>query len=381
MPIFKISPELKQEFRQQRKTIFGNKRYWFHIAIWATVLLIAIMQNGDFQKGLKIGIRSSNKDIVFNPVATSVSLLLSGVTAALMVYLFLLYIIPLARHRKQKRILWLGLMINGGLWLLALFIAGVIAGYSISPSTVKGVPSIVINASVVATVSAMIPAYFFAIYYFVDLYDQQKNLNRYQQVFTDKLQAETNFLKTQINPHFLFNTLNNIYSLSLRQSDDAPVIARQLKELSQYMLYDCTQEMVPLAGEVTFLHNYVSLEQLRNKQEDIEIRLEVKGETGGKQIAPLLLVNFIENAFKHGVKSGIDRAFVQINLFIMDQTLSMEVTNSRPPAVPSDLSVKHSGGIGIKNVRRRLEILYPGRHRLKINQSKQQYTVHLNIEL
>ncbi len=141
-------------------------------------------------------------------------------------------------------------------------------------------------------------------------------------------------MKTQINPHFLFNTLNNIYSLALRQSDDAPVIARQLKELSQYMLYDCTRDMVPLSGEVTFLNNYVSLEQLRNKQEDIDIRLDIKGETEGKQIAPLLLVNFIENAFKHGVKSGIDRAFVQINPFIMDDLLSMEVTNSRPRLRP-----------------------------------------------
>jgi two-component system LytT family sensor kinase len=378
--IFKISPELKQEFRQQRKIIFGNKRYWFHIAIWVAVTIVAVIQNGDFQKGFKIGVKMSNKNLRFDPMVMGVSLLMASITAAVMVYLFLLFIIPLARHRKQKRVLWLGLFTNGLMWLFTLFIAGVLVG-SEALSKNNFTPNMIISVSVVATVSVIIPAYFFAIYYFVDLYDQQRNLNRYQQVFTDKLQAETNFLKTQINPHFLFNTLNNIYSLSLRQSDDAPVIARQLKELSQYMLYDCTQDMVPLSGEVTFLNNYVSLEQLRNKQEDIDISLDVKGDTQGKEIAPLLLVNFIENAFKHGVKSGIDHAFVQINLLIMDQVLSMEVTNSRPPAPAQDLSVKQSGGIGIKNVRRRLEILYPGRHRLKINQSKQQYSVHLNIEL
>lgn len=378
MRIFKISQALKQELRQQRKIVFGKHRYWFHIALWVTIFIIAVVQNTDFERGIRIGIETGEKKVSYDPLNSGFSLLLSGITAAVMVYGFLLFMLPLARYRKQKRFLWVGLFINGGLWLFTLFLAGVISGFT---TTGTNVPSVAISVSVVATVTAMIPAYFFALYYFIDLYDQQKNLTRFQQVFTDKLQAETAFLKTQINPHFLFNTLNNIYSLALRQSDDAPVIARQLKELSQYMLYDCTQDMVPLSGEVTFLHNYISLEQLRNKQDDIDIQLEVRGDTEGRQIAPLLLVNFIENAFKHGVKSGIDRAFVHINLLIMDRVLSMEVTNSRPPAPARDLAVKEAGGIGIKNVRRRLELLYPGKHRLKINQSKQRYSVHLNIEL
>src|SRR5215217_6060899 len=131
----------------------------------------------------------------------------------------------------------------------------------------------------------MLTANFFSFYYFIDLYDQQKGLNRYQQVFTDKLQAETNFLKTQINPHFLFNTLNNIYSLTLSKSDDAPRITEQLKELISYMVNDCALDMVPLSGEINFLRNYIALEQLRNRQDNTIIELEIKGNTGGREIA------------------------------------------------------------------------------------------------
>ncbi len=381
MRIFRISDAFKQELRQQRKTIFGNKRYWFHIVLWIIVLFFTVGQNKEFQKGLKIGLKVAEKGVNLNPVALTTTIVLASSVAALMVYGLLLFVIPLARVRRQKRVLWLGLIANGILFVLTMAIVGVIAGYAAysGKSTSSGV---MINMSIMATISVIIPAYFFAFYYFIDLYDQQRNLARFQEVFTDKLAAETNFLKTQINPHFLFNTLNNIYSLALRRSDDAPVIARQLKELTQYMLHDCMQDMVPLDGEVNFLNNYVSLEQLRNKQDDVDIQLRVEGNTAGKEIAPLLLVNFIENAFKHGVKSGISHAFVKISLLIMDETLSMEITNSRPPAQETKgLAVKEAGGIGIRNVRRRLEILYPGRHRLRINQSKQEYAVHLNIEL
>ncbi|PSK88866.1 sensor histidine kinase [Taibaiella chishuiensis] len=381
MRIFRISEAFKQELRQQRKTIFGNKRYWFHIVLWVLVLFFALIQNQDFQKGLRIGMKVNNKRVALDPVSITTTLTLAAITAALMVYGLLLFVIPLARVRRQKRVLWLGLIANGVLFVVTMGVVGIIAGYTAqrNQETASG---IMVNLSIMATVSVIIPAYFFAFYYFIDLYDQQRNLTRFQQVFTDKLQAETNFLKTQINPHFLFNTLNNIYSLALRQSDDAPVIARQLKELTQYMLHDCMQDMVPLAGEVNFLKNYVSLEQLRNKQDDVDIQLHVDGDTGDKEIAPLLLVNFIENAFKHGVKSGISHAFVKISLLIMDETLSMEITNSRPSVQETPgLAVKEAGGIGIRNVRRRLEILYPGRHRLRINQSRQEYTVHLNIEL
>ncbi len=374
MRLFKISTALRSELRLQRQTIFGNRRYWFHIAIWICITFVFIIGK-DFTKGLHDGL-INGKSIEQIPIFYGI-IFGSGI-AAIMVYFFLMLVIPYARHKRRKTFLWLGLMSNIGFWILTLILVGILSG-AINPIDSDKSKGYLVGIS--ASLSAIISAYFFSLYYFIDLYDQQKYLNNYQQVFTDKLHAETNFLKTQINPHFLFNTLNNIYSLSLKQSDNAVVITQQLKDLIQYMVNDCSKETVPLAGEIEFLKNYVALEQLRNKQENIDIELNIKGSAEGKEIAPLLLVNFIENAFKHGVKAGINHAFVRINLYIMSNILSMEIINSKPQTTNSHLSVQHSGGIGIKNVRRRLEILYPKKHKLRINESKEEYAVHLNITL
>ncbi|KAK6025901.1 hypothetical protein OSTOST_08183 [Ostertagia ostertagi] len=141
--------------------------------------------------------------------------------------------------------------------------------------------------------------------------------------------------------------------------------------------------MVPLDGEIRFLENYVSLEKLRNKQDHTSIELDVKGDTAGKEIAPLLLVNFIENAFKHGVKAGIGQSFVRIRLYVMDKVLAMEVSNSKPDLIGEGKAPEgqKSSGIGIRNVKRRLELLYPNRYKLRINQSENEFNVHLNLQL
>ena len=384
MRIFRIRKELKDEFRLQRKIVFGNKRYWFHIAAWLMVgvLLIYTDNTADFTDGIKTGfVRIKTGEKV--SINTSVLLYSIGagvLLAALMTYFFLLWVIPLARYRRQKRVLWLGLLLNIFIYLVVIIVLGIIAGYT-SVGNDKEDARMFIGLGIVAIMSAIFCSYFFSIYYFIDLYDQQKELNRYQKVFADKLQAESNFLKTQINPHFLFNTLNNIYSLTLTKSGNAAQMTRRLKELLEYMLYDCVKDMVSLEGELAFLRNYVALEQLRNKQEHTDIRFNITGKPGALSIAPLLLINFIENAFKHGVKAGIEKAYVHINLYIMDNLLSVDIANSRPVPADKELAVTEAGGIGIRNVCRRLEILYPGTHKLRIVETKTDYTIHLNIEL
>lgn len=375
---------LKQELKLQRRIIFGNKRYWFHIVLWLLAFLYLVVALGDISKGFLTGAKFTSKEMGNLDMGIISAGLISGcLVAAIVVYSFLLLAIPFARYKMQKRYLWLALLANGILWLAVVIGVAAIIGYVQGFSgQEKGAKNLVLFLGIFGGLSLMLTANFFSFYYFIDLYDQQKGLNRYQQVFTDKLQAETNFLKTQINPHFLFNTLNNIYSLTLSKSDDAPRITAQLKELISYMVNDCALDMVPLSGEVNFLRNYIALEQLRNRQDNTIIELEVKGNTEGREIAPLLLVNFIENAFKHGVKSDTEQSFVKVRLYIMDKVLALEVSNSKPAtAGVKDLEVKHSGGIGIRNVKRRLEILYPNRHRLRINQTHTTYNVYLHINL
>lgn len=315
------------------------------------------------------------------------------------IYSFLLLIIPYSRYLGKSVVIWLGLPVNILLWITVTiclnyllfqfypngfllqqkFIAKAMGNVTGLIETSAGIGY---NFGYFTTSMFTVMWVFFSFYYYMDLYDQQNNLNKYQKVLADKLEAESAFLKTQINPHFLFNTLNNMYSLALQQSDDAPIITSKLKKLLHYMLHDCSQDKVPLAGEIDFLNNYIMLEQIRNKQENIDIKIELNGNAEGKEIAPLLLVNFVENAFKHGVKSGIDKAFVHVRILTMQNSVAMDVTNSKPAKKDtSGMAVKESGGIGIQNVKRRLAILYPKRHKLSISNTDAEYAVHLNLTL
>lgn len=388
MALFNIHPALKQELLQQRRTIFGNKRFIFHIIMWlATLCYLVLSVFGDeFKTGIEVGAKHNQNSAINSTTINEAPFLIiatiSTLVGAVMVYFYLLFVVPFARYKKQRRYLWIGVFINIALWLFVLVIAAVALGMTHDPKSKLDENDITLVLMLSVVFSGIVSGVFFSLYYFLDLYDQQKNLNQYRLVLTEKLEAETNFLKTQINPHFLFNTLNNIYSLTLSQSSDAAFITRQLKSLITYMLQDCTKDMVPLTGEIEFLKNYINLEQLRNKQEQADIQLTIKGEPGNKQIAPLLLINFVENAFKHGVKAGISNAFVKINLLVMDNVLAMEIVNSKPELTDDQpKSVKEDGGIGIQNVSRRLDILYPHRHKLRISESKKEYSVYLSIDL
>ncbi|HEU4609345.1 MAG TPA: sensor histidine kinase [Chitinophagaceae bacterium] len=389
MGIFKISAGLGTAFRQQRRSIFGNKRYWFHIGFW--MLAVMLLGSGyveSFDKGFKVGIGTgSNRqasDVLPAQVPYWYIYVLGTLAASLMVYNYLLFVIPYAKYKRKKRYLWLGLIVNGAIWLILIMSSAMTVGYLYGTGneiTLKNNPLlfIVLISSIFSGIGA---GYFFSVYYFLDLYDQQKHLNAYKKILTEKMQAETNFLKSQINPHFLFNTLNNIYSLTLSRSKDAPLIAGQLKALLSYMLYDCSKESVRLEGEITFLRNYLDLETLRNRNEEVDIRMEVRGDPADKGIAPLLLINFVENAFKHGVKSGIGNAFVHLSLALVGNRLSMEISNSKPEnADDRKMEIKQDGGIGIYNVKRRLAILYPGRHKLRIWETEKEYNVYLTIDL
>lgn len=193
------------------------------------------------------------------------------------------------------------------------------------------------------------------------------------------LQSELNFLKSQINPHFLFNTLNSLYALTLKKSDQAPEIVLKLSEMMRYMLYECNEKTVLLSKEIQYIQNYLDLEKLRHGSK-MEVEFKILGEAGQKRIAPLLLMPFIENSFKHGISSQVAQGFVTIELVVQDSDVYMKVENSKSPSVPR-ISEKKSGGIGLANVRRRLNILYPEAHHLEIIESPITYKVELNITL
>jgi sensor histidine kinase YesM len=202
-----------------------------------------------------------------------------------------------------------------------------------------------------------------------------------QEAQNESMQSELKFLKSQINPHFLFNTLNSLYALTLKKSDKAPDIVIKLSEMMRYMLYECNEPAVPLRKEINYLKNYLDLERLRQK-EGIDISLDVQGEVVNQRIAPLLLIPFLENSFKHGINAAIKGGFVHATLQVAPRSIRFDLENTKGNVLPrSPDATRPSGGIGLVNVRRRLELLYPDRHELTIREKPTTYAIHLTLEL
>lgn len=207
----------------------------------------------------------------------------------------------------------------------------------------------------------------------IDWYEQQRIV---QEITVKKLEAEVSFLRSQINPHFLFNVLNNLYALTLKKSDLAPDVVLKLSAMMEYMLYDSDDSKVLLQKEISSLHNYIELENLRLDNRS-NIRLNITGAVNGQEIAPLLLLPVIENAFKHGVSKQTEHAWMHCKLNIDENTLRLQVENSKPVSSPEN----NKGGIGLKNLKKRLELLYPDRHKLQIQDNENTFLVKLEIEL
>ena len=191
----------------------------------------------------------------------------------------------------------------------------------------------------------------------------------------DKITAELQLLKAQVHPHFLFNTLNNIYSFSLESSPKTPGLILKLSNLLSYMLYDCRSEEVRLGKELDIMKNYIELERERYGNK-IDISWNVDGDVADVAIAPLLMIPFIENAFKHGTSEQLEKSWLTVDISVKDNQLKAKIANSKNESV-----IHSKNGIGIVNVKKRLEFIYPEHHELKIIEDSDFYVVSLTIQL
>jgi sensor histidine kinase YesM len=357
--------------KQQAFRTFQNYRWILHLVFWLvlfssfyfnytanTHLLKRYYSNGILIASL------SNRFLVFFFVA----------------YTFLFLVVPLSKKPK-KYIYWLSLLGVILFWYLVqvLILSAVLSTVSI--------PTTILDNSFRGLFARYYSGYliflcvFISFYYFVDIYDQQKGLKKLQQYKTQKIALESSFLKSQINPHFLFNTLNNIYALSMKKSEQTKVIIERLESLLHYMLYECKADLVPLENEFKFTDSYIALEKLRHKEDQCTVTVEINGEVGHKKIAPLLLINFLENAFKHGTKASFGKSWINLQIDISEEIVHFKLQNSKPFNQIGQAISEYKGGIGLKNVKRRLEILYPQRHELAINSLKDRFEVDLSINL
>ena len=211
------------------------------------------------------------------------------------------------------------------------------------------------------------------------LFEVARFANRKEQEATEfrseKLEAELKFLKSQINPHFLFNALNNIYTLTLIKSDQAPDNLLKLSGMLRYMLYDCKADRVPIQKEIEYLRHFIDLHLLKDSR-GLNVKVDLDESRPGLSIAPMLFIPFVENAFKHSKVEDREKGWIRIDLKTAEDHIVFEVQNSLPE---QNFTKDDAGGIGLVNVRRQLELVYPERHELTIEPGPDAFRVRLKI--
>jgi LytS/YehU family sensor histidine kinase len=180
----------------------------------------------------------------------------------------------------------------------------------------------------------------------------------------DNTSFKLKYLRSQLNPHFLFNTLNSIYSLSIQKSDQAPEVIVKLADLMRYMIYDCNDDKVPLNKEIEFIENYIAIEKIRHKA---DVRFSVEGETEDIMIEPFLFISFIENGFKHALNNSFTDPFIYITIKVNAEQVALSVVNNTN--IDIETQAKRIQGTGLKNSKSILELLYPTSHALDIIQT------------
>lgn len=344
---------------QNQLPIFFRYRVWWHILFWVVIFVMYWLTYGGYLE------RYHEEFII------GLALLPARIIGT---YVLIYLILPVATEKKKFVTFGVLVVLHSILygfiiWVSYYYLNLLKEYYDLSKYSLFYLPKILNN--IISNYG--IPVFASAIIIFKKWYiDERKN----KKLAEEKLAAELRFLKSQVHPHFLFNTLNNLYALTLIQSEKTPDIVLKLSGLLDYMIYKSNDNFVPLKKELEILESYIELEKMRYN-ERLELTYEIRGETDSHQIAPLILLPFIENSFKHGASNDRTKPNIKIRLEIQPGNLHLQVFNSVPAEKKVDESVGE--GIGLKNVRRRLELIYPGQYNLLVKPGEKRFEVDLKI--
>ena len=292
-------------------------------------------------------------------------------------YPFLYYLVP-EFFRKKKYAQFIVLLLF--LLVMTSLLRFVIFSYIYNP-IMRGLnfyvnsTSQILKNSIVQNIEG--PAFMGFLFISIKLYkDWQQKQKDNLDLRKENANAELLLLKAQIHPHFLFNTLNNIYSFTLDRSPQAKNMVKMLEDMLHYMIEDCEQPLVSLEKEIAVLKDYFELERIRYGN-SIDMQFEIAGDYSGKVVSPLLMIPFVENSFKHGTSKILREPWIKLFVQADDDMLHFSLTNSKPAGE----TVNHKRGIGLFNVRKRLELLYPAAHLLVIESTKNTFTVNMQIPI
>ena len=345
-----------------------QNRVLSHVLFWSAFLIMFTMIGA-----LNAG---SIKPIAFN----SLAMLPSQVVAA---YLLNYYQIPKLLYKKKYLLFFLSL-------LLSIYILSAVARFNIvhivEPLVRKDFEQETVQ-EIFSDFLYLFSVYFPAVYTYALIMLAVKAVKgRFEEkhqieiLKKEKATNELKFLKAQIQPHFLFNTLNNLYALTLSKSDLAPQVVLKLSELLDFILYQSNQESIPLEKEIELIQGFIELESLRYGNA-LELTFEHTIDNNKTHIAPLVLLPLVENAFKHGVSSNPKNAAIHIDLSVVNKDLSFKIKNSKLNDSIKKQFKKTASGIGTSNLKRQLELNYPNAYSLSVDDAINSYSVELSIDL
>ncbi|MET3876249.1 two-component system LytT family sensor kinase [Chitinophaga sp. OAE865] len=373
-------PDISRKLMEWFSFFLSDKYYGTRVRIWAHVLMwgcMALLYAFLLSSSFGVSISASLVFVVRNILG-----------AMFFFYIVFYFIIPKVLLKGYFFLTILFLLIPFLFWSIINYLCSLYAVVflDITDSALKSFLVRVVNAGWVDTFS---PNHLFKIFLPVLMtvappmslkliLDIIRASTRTLRLERDNLNLEVDFLRSQLNPHFLFNTLNNIYSLSIRNDSLASDLIMHLSEMMRYTLYDSNTEMVPLHLEAEFLKNYIELESVRYGK-NASIRFDCDTEKmDGYQIAPLLMFPFVENAFKYSHSTTTDKCWIHASMDVSDNKLKFEISNSKGE-LPEGKKI--AGGIGLSNTRKRLILLYPDQHILFIENNPEYYKVVLTLTL
>ncbi len=335
------------------------KSIWFHIGFWiiytAIFTVVEASYKGKYTEALAFELMNMPMRLIvvyFNYFVLLPRFLLQGKTAKYFTYTLLTLIVAgfIQRLANYKILsMFYSDLYDFGVWLPYKFL---------QTSMIIASPLIlIIGISVIWKVA--------------ELQKRAKTLEN------EKLQSELKYLKSQINPHFLFNTLNNIYGLSLENSKKTPELILKLSDFLSFSLYESTQKFILLEKEINLLNDFIDLEKSRF-DDRVAVEVSIPENINQISIPPLILVPFVENAFKHSLKNETRIAHIFVKLEVVDGQLIYEVKNSKPDQTIEDSSPK---GIGLENIKKRLNILYDDQYELQIEDEDKLYSIVLKINV
>lgn len=334
---------------------YTKHRAWFHVLFWVGYFLVsfAVLWGA------------------YDPLDALYRVLAGMLVNAVLIYLNLYWVFPkyFIKGRYGMHYLIMTILVTGTAWLRVWFDINYMPNHTllaIEYGTLSHFASRVIVSVVVVSFSS---SFKYLEYYILAVQTEQELMNQ-------RLEAELKLLKHQVNPHFLFNSLNNLYSLTRIHGKEAAPLLLKLSAMMRYMLYESNEQRVPLTKEIDYLRNYIDLQQLKT-EEPQDIKLDIVGDVDGVQVAPMLFIPFMENSIKHGDLHLPGTGYVHANITATAKTLSFEVTNT----INLNGERDEVGGIGLENVRKRLELIYPGKHQLQTYEKDGVFYVSLKLDL